>query len=258
VHPSSAHPPISTLTPGSSFTREESSDEESCNKPIRSSSLKTGKTPPNTPGRKKIVRFADALGLDLAAVRTFLDEIPNVPKSAFRDLDYALEAQQLQQLQQLQQKIISKTLLPTFHQPVSRPDFFDRIREQKVLLENAFLSDNFTIRGTVRVKNMDFHKSLYIRYSLDEWATFVDFQATYVPGSCDGFSDKFDFTIHLSPNQVEIGAKLQFAARFHCSGQQFWDNNGGNNYIFHCVPGSGHQQSYGYGVDDPWVHHMWM
>jgi hypothetical protein len=50
----------------------------------RSSSLKTGKTPPGTPGRKKIVRFADVLGLDLADVRTFLDEIPNVPTSAFR------------------------------------------------------------------------------------------------------------------------------------------------------------------------------
>jgi len=50
----------------------------------RSTSLKSGKTPPGTPGRKKIVRFADALGLDLADVRTFLDEIPNVPTSAYK------------------------------------------------------------------------------------------------------------------------------------------------------------------------------
>ena len=31
-------------------------------------------------------RFADVFGLDLADVKTFLDEIPKVPKSAFQDL----------------------------------------------------------------------------------------------------------------------------------------------------------------------------
>jgi protein phosphatase 1 regulatory subunit 3A/B/C/D/E len=79
-------------------------------------------------------------------------------------------------------------LLPSFHQPVSMPDFFDRIRDQKVLLENAFStiedvsSSNVTptptlsVKGTVRVKNMDFHKSVYVRYSYDEWQTFNEFQ----------------------------------------------------------------------------------
>uniref|UniRef100_A0A1B6FBI0 Uncharacterized protein n=1 Tax=Cuerna arida TaxID=1464854 RepID=A0A1B6FBI0_9HEMI len=37
----------------------------------RCSSLKSGKTPPSTPGRKKIVRFADVFGLDLTDVKTF-------------------------------------------------------------------------------------------------------------------------------------------------------------------------------------------
>ncbi|KAL3285389.1 hypothetical protein HHI36_019494 [Cryptolaemus montrouzieri] len=60
--------------------------EESTPKIRRCSSLKTGKTPPGTPGSKKIVRFADALGLDLADVKTFVDEIPRVPTSAYHDL----------------------------------------------------------------------------------------------------------------------------------------------------------------------------
>ena len=34
----------------------------------RCSSLKSGKTPPGTPGHKKIVRFADVLGLDLSLI----------------------------------------------------------------------------------------------------------------------------------------------------------------------------------------------
>lgn len=49
----------------------------------RSSSLKSGKTPPGTP-MKKIVRFADAMGLDLIDIKVFMDEIPRVPKEAYR------------------------------------------------------------------------------------------------------------------------------------------------------------------------------
>lgn len=49
----------------------------------RSSSLKSGKTPPSTP-MKKIVRFADAMGLDLTDIKVFMDEIPKVPKEAYR------------------------------------------------------------------------------------------------------------------------------------------------------------------------------
>jgi len=259
----------------------------------RCSSLKTGKTPPGTPGRKKIVRFADVLGLDLADVRTFLDEIPKIPKSAYRDLDYPLDSFSLSShispsstafgsrgpstnnsASDTNTVQLSKLLVPTFHQPVSRPDFFDRIRDHKVLLENAFLSDHFTIKGAVRVMNLDFHKSVYIRYTLDEWKTFTDFQATYVNGSCDGFSDKFEFSIKLNPDLIEMGSRVIMAARFHCKGEQFWDSNYGQNYLFHCVPGSSpnqpllhgfdHQHSshshhvYSSSPEDPWISHMWL
>ena len=37
-------------------------------------------------GQILIFRFADVFGLDLADVKTFLDEVPRVPRSAFRDL----------------------------------------------------------------------------------------------------------------------------------------------------------------------------
>jgi len=244
----------------------------------RSSSLKTGKTPPGTPGTKKIVRFADALGLDLAAVRTFLDEIPKVPKSAFSDLDYPLEPlsspfsifSPSTNSNKSATNSLNKILVPTFHQPSSRPDFFDKIRDNKVLLENAFFSDNFTIKGAVRVLNMDFHKSVYIRYTYDEWKTFTDFQTTYVMGSCDGFSDRFEFTLYLRPDLIEIGSRVILAVRFHCKGEQFWDNNCGADYLFHCVPGTSAAQAtsfqstaaypatYSCNPEDPWINHMWL
>lgn len=212
-------------------------DEDDCRpqRIRRCSSLKTGKTPPGTPGRKKIVRFADVLGLDLADVKTFLDEIPTIPKSAFEDLEI-LESEPPLQLGPKSDKL----LMPLFQQPGGLATFLDAVREKQVSLENAAVSDNInqTISGSVRVRNLDFHKSVHIRYSLDGWRSYADLQANYVENSCDGFSDKFTFV--LFGNSLHVGQRLEFAVRFQCKGQQFWDNNYGANYCFQCLPSSTH------------------
>ncbi|XP_037718180.1 glycogen-binding subunit 76A [Drosophila subpulchrella] len=212
-------------------------DEDDCRpqRIRRCSSLKTGKTPPGTPGRKKIVRFADVLGLDLADVKTFLDEIPTIPKSAFEDLEI-LEAEPPLQMGPKSDKL----LMPLFQQPGGLPKFLDAVREKQVSLENAAVSDNInqTISGSVRVRNLDFHKSVHIRYSLDGWRSYADLQANYVENSCDGFSDIFTFV--LFGNSLHVGQRLEFAVRFQCKGQQFWDNNYGANYCFQCLPSSTH------------------
>lgn len=199
----------------------------------RCSSLKTGKTPPGTPGRKKIVRFADVLGLDLADVKTFVDEVPKVPKQAYEDLEINIEPVQTQICLGPR---ADRVLVPLFQQPGALPCFLDRVREKQVNLENAAVTDpiNLTITGTVRVRNLDFHKSVYLRYTTDNWRSFSDLQASYVENSCDGFSDKFTFTIYGT--SVQIGQRIEMAARFHCRGQQFWDNNYDTNYVFQCLP----------------------
>lgn len=198
----------------------------------RCSSLKTGKTPPGTPSRKKIVRFADALGLDLADVRTFLDDIPKIPKSAFDDLDVT----DLMDTPSILGPQTDKMLMPLFQQPGGLPNFLDMVRNKLVCLENAAVTDpvTLTITGSVRVRNLDFHKSVYIRYSLDSWQSFSDLQTNYVDKSCDGFSDKFSFV--MFGNSLQYGQRLELAVRFHCKGQQYWDNNYGQNYVFQCLP----------------------
>lgn len=210
------------------------SDEEEYERPPRvrrCSSLKTGKTPPGTPGRKKIVRFADVLGLDLADVRTFLDEVPKIPKSAYEDLDVTLPSQSLQLGPPLE-----KVLVPLFQQPGCLPDFLDRLRDKQVCLESAAVTDpiSLTITGCVRVRNLDFHKSVHIRYSMDGWRSFSDLTASYVENSCDGFSDKFSFM--LFGNSMQIGQRVEMAIRFQAKGEQFWDSNYGTNYSFQCLP----------------------
>ncbi|OXA58434.1 glycogen-binding subunit 76A isoform X2 [Folsomia candida] len=207
------------------------------NKRLRSSSLKTNKTPPGTPGHKKIVRFADCLGLDLVDVKLFLDEIPNVPKSAFSDLQDAID-QREEDFVQKRNKVnkLDRTLLPSFHQPVEMGDFFDRVDSQKVLLENCYLTDSHQIKGCVRVKNLDFNKAVFLRYTYNDWDSFEEIPATYVPGSCDGFSDRFEFNLTVDSSRTRIGCKFAFACRYECLKNEFWDNNCGRNYVFHCVP----------------------
>ncbi|XP_055843992.1 glycogen-binding subunit 76A [Episyrphus balteatus] len=233
-------------------------DEDDCRpqRVRRCSSLKTGKTPPGTPGRKKIVRFADVLGLDLADVKTFLDEIPNIPKSAFEDLEI-MESEPPIQLGPKSDKL----LMPLFQQPGGLPTFLDLVREKQVSLENAAVSDhiNHTINGSVRVRNLDFHKSVHIRYTIDNWRTYADLQGTYVDNSCDGFSDKFTFVLY--GNSMQVGQRLEFAVRFQCKGQQFWDNNFGANYCFQCLPStsqtnlSAASQNSSVGLPDSTPHH---
>ncbi|XP_073840705.1 glycogen binding subunit 76A [Musca autumnalis] len=210
-------------------------DEDDCRpqRVKRCSSLKTGKTPPGTPGRKKIVRFADVLGLDLADVKTFLNEIPTIPKSAYEDLEISENEPPIQ----LGPKT-DKLLMPLFQQPGGLPNFLDIVKDKQVSLENAAVTDNInhTITGSVRVRNLDFHKSVHIRYSLDNWRSFADLQANYVENTCDGFSDKFSFV--LFGNSLHVGQRLEFAVRFQCKGQQYWDNNYGANYCFQCLPTS--------------------
>lgn len=246
---------------------EDKEEEEEDPRPRirRCSSLKTGKTPPGTPGRKKIVRFADVLGLDLADVRTFLDEIPKVPTSAYNDLqdvdpqadmivagvDSCLPSGQLSLAFHALlatpaadsfgvRPHVTRVLVPLFQQPGGMADFLERVRDRQVCLENAVVADAalLSIAGQVRVRNLDFHKTVHIRYTLDGWRNFADLQATYVPNSCDGFSDKFTFTL-FAGHTMSVGQRLEMAVRFQCKGFQYWDSNNGANYCFQCLPPSG-------------------
>jgi len=63
--------------------------------PRRSTSLKTCKTPPGSDRRKKEVRFADALGLDLESIKHIINtsEPPIVPASAVRHLAVPSESE---------------------------------------------------------------------------------------------------------------------------------------------------------------------
>ncbi|XP_023946871.2 glycogen-binding subunit 76A isoform X2 [Bicyclus anynana] len=225
--------PVPEIDPKLLSTETKVEDEGEDDRPQRvrrCSSLKTGKTPPGTPGRKKIVRFADVLGLDLADVKTFMDEIPVIPKSAYDDLSGC--DVQCSPPTRPTPRLGALTLVPLFQLP---RDVTEKLEKQNVCLESSRVCDgvHVTICGSVRVRNLDFHKTVHIRYTMNRWRTYTDLQATYVQGSCDGYSDRFQFVLYAPC--ISSGQRMEIAVRFQCKGQQFWDNNNGANYCFDCL-----------------------
>uniref|UniRef100_A0A3B5LTZ4 CBM21 domain-containing protein n=1 Tax=Xiphophorus couchianus TaxID=32473 RepID=A0A3B5LTZ4_9TELE len=164
-----------------------------------------------SPTSQKKVRFADSLGLELITVKHFDDaDDPEVPERILAKLPKAT-------LHHLDTK---------FPRAPSQSVFMEL--EVKVLLETV-QTDDFTLSGFVRVLNLAFEKSVSLRYSLNNWITFMDSLATYVPDSNDGVTDKFSFKI-VMPAYLDNGSTLQFAIKYCVGGHEFWDNNNGNNY----------------------------
>ena len=205
----------------------------------RSVSLKSQTLPPGIGRAKKVVRFADALGLDLTSVCHIKDddEPPQIPECALRNLG-------LQSYEPLSEDCY---LMPLFSQPACLPNFFSAVRSSKVMLENCLVNDGSqpSISGTVRVANIGYTKEVVIHYSTDRWLSYQDLHATYVMNSTDGQTDRFSFHITLPYNFIP-GSRLQMAVRYSVEGKTFWDNNHGKDYVVECygpTPSS----------DDPWM-----
>ncbi|GIX68527.1 protein phosphatase 1 regulatory subunit 3D [Caerostris darwini] len=118
--------------------------------------------------------------------------------------------------------------VPEFEQPGDEAQFMERVRNQKICLENVVVSD-LKVTGTVRVLNMGFSKEVAVRYSLNEWACFFEEKADYIPESSDDVTDKFSFSI--TPQCMRDGGRLIFVLRYSVNGEEFWDNNRHRNYI---------------------------
>lgn len=197
----------------------------------RSTSLKTYKTPPGSPHRKKEVRFADALGLDLESVRHIMNtsEPPIVPASATRHLN--VDSGTLSG-----SPLVRKRLMhPCFPQPGLSPNFAARVAERKVAL-HSFRADYDVISGTICVANIAYEKRVLVRYTFDAWVTYNDMYATYVEGSNTGSTDLFRFSIQLTDTCCNQCSFVEFSIMFSTgSGDEvYWDSNFGSNYRVDC------------------------
>ncbi|XP_030058514.1 protein phosphatase 1 regulatory subunit 3E-like [Microcaecilia unicolor] len=192
-----------------------------------------------SPTRRKKVRFADSLGLELISVRHFCDaEQPLVPPrvtAALRCRESAPAGSELSVMPggAALQSILLEPLFATH--PGAAPDFVERVKQRRVCLE-ALRTDGFGLSGLVRVLNLSYEKAVAVRYSLDHWLTCAEAAAYYQPpgSSCSSSAecsatDLFSFRL-VAPVLLERGGMLEFAVRYRVAGAEYWDNNNGGNY----------------------------
>jgi len=176
-------------------------------------------------GKRKI-SFADELGRQLEAIQIvdeMLYEPPKLSISAYSE----------------KENVIATKLELTFPQPASDyMAFWNTVESKCVSLENVIVK-NHSLVGTVRVKNISFEKKVLVRYTFNNWTSFSEQQAHYIPtGVSDDHFSTFTFTVEC-PSDFTCGSQLLFAVQYvACGGQEFWDNNNGNNYEVICITSS--------------------
>ncbi|EGN96294.1 carbohydrate-binding module family 21 protein, partial [Serpula lacrymans var. lacrymans S7.3] len=94
------------------------------------------------------------------------------------------------------------------------------------------IQDTRTINGRVRVRNIAFEKWLAVRFTFDWWQTTSEVTARYAESVEGNTFDIFTFTIRLHDIWTRIEEKTLFVAlKYIVGGQEFWDNNDGENYL---------------------------
>ena len=188
--------------------------------------------------------------------------------SSSRNYDYGISAvNYTNDVNQLTGSIAVYTL--NFAQPAGDYLKFRRkIEENNVSLENVLLN-KFQINGTIKVKNINFHKNVFVRCSFNGWKTFEDYPAQFVP--CEFYTSsftsaasasatffgsnhaayqpnhkeydtfRFEFQLpktvdqyNINANQNDPNASIQFCICYKSGAshetREFWDSNDGKNY----------------------------
>ena len=176
---------------------------------------------------KRRVQFADVMGQALVSVKIIS------PASSEEDI-FNTTNRQLSLAKLAVDPRQGKRLKCCFPQPAARDSAFEkRVTEQNVCLEDIVFS-TFAIAGTVKVRDLAFAKDVRVRYTLNEWRTYQDIWADYVPYSSDGKTDRFQFRIIVPQDCAIVGETVEFAIRYRVAGKEFWDNNSRRNYRIEC------------------------
>uniref|UniRef100_A0A1A8KL95 Protein phosphatase 1, regulatory subunit 3A n=1 Tax=Nothobranchius kuhntae TaxID=321403 RepID=A0A1A8KL95_NOTKU len=172
----------------------------------------------------KRVSFSDTTGGDLVDVREFhafdSDEEENGAKWEEEEAKYRKPEREP-----------SYNVHPEFQAPEGSL-LLQAVRSNKVEVEHICPSedDPLAFSGLIRVLNVSFHKAVYIRSTMDKWASYFDFPAEYVQGSNDVDTDQFSFTLCFTPPYTTHGSRIEFVVRYETSDGDYWANNSSLNY----------------------------
>lgn len=204
---------------------------------------------------KKRVQFADSLGLCLASVKHYsAAEEPQVPNAVLsrlqsfpmrqRDFDDFTAA-----LAELGGCASSSSPFPRPPPQVplrlappldgaEKQNGAERLRRDRVCLEEvagtALAGAPTDVRGVARVLSCPGSKEVTVRYTFNEWLSFLDVPALPLPDGgdpSDGSAsvERYQFSLCLPPGLPD-GTAVHFAICYRSQQGEHWDNNGGANY----------------------------
>uniref|UniRef100_A0A8C1VSF6 Protein phosphatase 1 regulatory subunit 3G n=1 Tax=Cyprinus carpio TaxID=7962 RepID=A0A8C1VSF6_CYPCA len=179
---------------------------------------------------RKRVKFADALGLNLASVKHFsTSDDPQIPAKVFTRLkSFPLHKDQ-EFMDDLCVNIKSTLslgyLVPAFKTPVDSGDLETRLTRCRVSLESITVTQ-LDVRGIIRAMGA---REAGVRYTFNDWLSFVDAQAIPVPTEDKTHGERFSFTMYTPPF-LGPSAAVHFAVYMRDDNSEFWDNNDGMNY----------------------------
>lgn len=188
-------------------------------------------------GRVKKVSFADDFGFRLTEVKVFseMPDVPSIMKMRLASNGHRTFSMMQNSMQSLTKAAcINPILVPDFPMPISNSAALnEKVERGFVSLESLYVVTNWTLAGTVKVKNLAFTKQVFVRCSFDSWWSYVDIPCIYQPPSYlernDHSYDWFTFTISI-PADFKAGGSADFAVCFQCDNNEYWDNNLGANY----------------------------
>nr|XP_046252601.1 protein phosphatase 1 regulatory subunit 3A isoform X2 [Scatophagus argus] len=173
----------------------------------------------------KRVSFADTTGGDLVDVKEFCaydsDEEDDSARWEEEEAKYRKP-----------QREPTYHVHPEFNAPTDGA-LLQAVRASKVEVERVSPVENepLAFSGVIRVLNISFHKAVYIRSTMDNWATYFDHPAEYVQGSNDGETDRFSFKLSFAPPYTTHGSRIEFVVRYETSDGDYWANNSSMNYV---------------------------
>ncbi|QUH30302.1 carbohydrate-binding protein [Vallitalea guaymasensis] len=97
-----------------------------------------------------------------------------------------------------------------------------------VLLNECNRNDNF-LSGSIYLKNLGYDKNVKVRYTLDNWKTYSEVDASYTR-SYDNNTELWSF--YTGGNNYQWDNDCEFAISYTVNGVTYWDNNFGSNYSF--------------------------
>ena len=104
-----------------------------------------------------------------------------------------------------------------------------------IKLENVFMRDTGIIDFTLHVSNLCYSKSVFIRYSIDNWKSHNDIECFYKKSSIASTEFYYgvdEFSAMLDSHKVNTSdnSQLEFALCYRFDHNIIWNNNNGKNY----------------------------